>query len=160
MRKSPTNFVCEKCGSCCLQMRAMINICRKDVRRWVNQKYWIILQYCFGWNSKCLNLLFENEEKLIAHLTDFIADCEMWFNPETKESIELCPFLRKRYGRNEFECMVHKSKPKLCQFYICDPKDMMEIIKRPFGENLRDYKKRRKQYPSFLKYIRLREVKF
>jgi len=77
----------------------------------------------------------------------------MWFDPETGERIYLCPFLRKRRGKNEFECMVHDSKPAMCQDYICDPKDMKGIIKRPFEENLRDYKKRRKKYHSLFKYI-------
>lgn len=131
----------------------MIQIYGEDVKRWVKQKSWFILQYCFGWNAKCWDLLFEDEEKLIAHLTDYVVDCEMWFDPEIGEQILLCPFLRKRYGKNEFECMIHDSKPIRCQEYICDPKNMKGIIKRPFEETLRDYKKRRKKYPSFLKYM-------
>ena len=121
----------------------------EDVKRWVKQESWFILQFCFGWNAKCWNLLFEDKEKLIAHLTDEVVDCEMWFDPITGDEISLCPFLRKRHGRNEFECMVQNSKPKGCQDYICDPKDMKGIIKRPFEENLRNYKKRRKRYRSY-----------
>ena len=119
------------------------------IKSWVNQEHWLILQYCHGWNAKCWDLLFEDEEKLIKYLVNPIMNCEMWFDPETGEQIYLCPFLRKRHGRNEFECMVHDSKPKMCQDYICDPKDMKGIIKRPFEENLRDYKKRRKRYRSY-----------
>jgi Fe-S-cluster containining protein len=145
-------LVCEKCGCCCLQLDH-IEICKKDVRRWVDQNEGFVLQYCQGWNEDCWNMLFEHKQKLIEHLTKSLMECEMWFDPETRQQMFLCPFLRKRRSKNQFECMIHDSKPLMCQDYICGQKDMKGIVKRPFEENLRDYRKRRKQYLSFLKYI-------
>lgn len=146
-------LVCERCGSCCLQIDNMIQIPASDVERWVNQEFWLVLQYCYGWNEKSWDMLLEEKEKLIAHLIEPITNCEMWFDLENGEQMLLCPFLRKRRSKNQFECMIHYSKPLMCQGYICDPKDMKGIVKRPFKENLRDYRKRRKQNPSSLKYV-------
>jgi hypothetical protein len=131
----------------------MKQISLEDVERWVNQEIFLVLQYCEGWNADCWDMLFEEKEKLIQYLVKPLTKCEMWFDPDTREQIFLCPFLRKRRGKNEFECMIHYSKPLMCQDYICDPKDMRGIVKRPFEENLREYRKRRRQHPSFLKYI-------
>lgn len=152
---SQTRLICKRCGSCCLQ--EIIEICAEDVERWVNQGFWLVLQYCRGWNEDCWDMLFEEKEKLIEHLAKPLVNCEMWFDPEIGEQIFLCPFLRKRRGKNEFECMIHGSKPIMCQDYICDPIDMKGIVKRAFEENLKDYRKRRKKYPSFLKYVCPRE---
>ena len=77
MSKTSTKLVCERCGSCCLHLEEMIQIYEEDVKRWVNQEYWLILQYCFGWNEDCWDMLFENEEKLIEHLVNPIINCEM-----------------------------------------------------------------------------------
>jgi len=155
---SQTKLICKGCGSCCLQLKDMIQIYAEDIERWVNQGFWLVLQYCYGWNEHCWDMLFEEKEKLIEHLVESI-NCEMWFDPETGEQIFLCPFLKKRRGKNKFVCMIHDSKPTMCQDYICDLRDMKGIVKRPFEENLRDYRKRRKQYSSFLKYVYPRERK-
>lgn len=131
----------------------MIQIYLEDIKRWVNQGNFLVLQYCAGWNEDCWDMLFEEKEKLIEYLVEPITNCEMWFDPETGEQIFLCPFLRKERDKNGFECMIHDSKPLMCRDYVCDPKDIKGIIKRPFEENLKDYRKRRKQYPSVLKYV-------
>jgi len=156
---SQTGLTCEKCGSCCLQLPGMKEINAKDVERWANENAGFVLQYCQGWTyiEDCWSMLFEQKQKLIEHLTKPLMNCDMWFDPETGEQMLLCPFLRKRRSKNQFECMIHDSEPLMCQDYICDPKDMKGIVKRPFEENLRDYRKKRKQNPSFLKYIYPRE---
>lgn len=136
---------CERCGSCCLQIKDIVNISEEDIRRWVNEFRVDILQYCSGWNNDCYKIL--GEETLVHYLNED-TNMEMWFDPESGDGVYLCPFLRKKYGRNEFECMIHDSKPEICRDYICDPKDMKQIIKRPFEKNLEEYKKRRRIYRS------------
>lgn len=109
-----------------------------------------ILQYCYGWDNECYDLILWDEEGLIRYLNEGI-NMEMWFDPESGYGVYLCPFLRKKYSKNEFECMIHDTTPEICRNYICDPKDMKRIIKRSFEKNLEEYRKKRKEYRSFRK---------
>jgi len=141
---------CEKCGSCCLQYKEIHGIIEEDIRRWVNESRTDIMQYCYGWNDKCHML--GDEEKLIRYLTKPKMNMEMWCNPENREeNIKLCPFLRKKYGKNKFECMIHETKPEVCSNYMCIQRDMKGIVKKSFGSNLREYRRKRKKYRSFKK---------
>jgi Fe-S-cluster containining protein len=128
---------CEKCGSCCLQLKGIINVSDEDIKRWVNENRADILQYCYGWRG-----LNDAKEEVVRHLTKGV-NMEMWFDAE-RDEIDLCPFLRKKYGKNEFECTIHETKPEVCRNYICNPKDMSGIIKKPFKENLEEYRKKRR----------------
>jgi Fe-S-cluster containining protein len=139
---------CERCGSCCLQIGDIINISEEDIRRWVNEGRVDILQYCSGWNNECYDMFLWDQEELVRYLNEGI-NMEMWFDPESGDEVYLCPFLRKKYGRNEFECMIHDTKPEICRDYICNPKDMRKIIKKSFEKNLKEYKKKRKIYHLF-----------
>ena len=134
---------CKRCGSCCLQIGDIINISEDDIKRWVKEGRSDILQFCAGWTKDCFKLMVWREKELIRYLNESI-NMEMWFNPKSGNEISLCPFLRKQYGKNQFKCTIHNTKPKICREYICDPKNMLRIIKKPFRENLLEYKKMRK----------------
>lgn len=133
---------CEKCGSCCLQIPQIVDISKGDIRRWVNGSRADILQYCCGWTyNKCYDMILSDEEELIRYLNE-APNMEMWYDPKSGNGVCLCPFLRKKYGKNEFECMIHDTKPEMCRNYICDPKEMKQIIRRSFEKNLEEYRKK------------------
>ena len=132
---------CERCGSCCVQLEGIINISREDIRRWIKDGRTDILQYCAGWSNGCLTF---SKKKLERHLTGGI-NMEMWFDPENGDDIFLCPFLRNKPGDQQFECIIQDTKPEICRDYFCYPKDMRQIIKKPFEENLKYYRKERRK---------------
>lgn len=143
---------CKRCGSCCVQYEKT-KASEEDIRRWVNEFRTDILQYCYGWDNECLTMVSDEEKKkLVYYLTTPKMHMEMWCNPENREdNIKLCPFLKKKRGENQFECMIEDTKPEICRNYICNPKNMMGIIKRSFEENLKEYRKKREIYPSFVR---------
>jgi Fe-S-cluster containining protein len=86
-------------------------------------------------------MILSDEEELIRYLNE-APNMEMWYDPKSGNGVCLCPFLRKKYGKNEFECMIHDTKPEMCRNYICDPKEMKQIIRRSFEKNLEEYRKK------------------
>ena len=142
---------CERCGSCCLQIERLGKISEEDIRRWVNEVRVDILQYCQGWayiNGH--EMIQSNEAGLISYLNES-PNWEMWYDPKSGNEIHLCPFLRKKCRKNEFECMIDDTKPEMCRDYICDPRSMTQIIKKSFEKNLKEYRKKRKKYRSFIR---------
>ena len=131
--------ICERCGSCCVQI-GYINPREEDIKRWVRGSRYDILEYCEGWQEDCW---LWDEQELISYLRD-CTNSEMWFDPRTGEELSLCPFLRKVRRKEQFECRIHDTKPLMCQEYICNPKDMKKIIKRSFSENLKLYRKKKR----------------
>lgn len=145
---------CERCGSCCVQLGDLYDVTIEDVKRWVEQIRFDILWYCSAWDDACFNMLLSDREKLIRYLDEDL-NMEMWFNPQNGYELSLCPFLRKAYGKNQFECLIHDTKPEICRSYVCDPKDMKRIVKKPFEENLKEYRKERRRSPSHMKFWRI-----
>lgn len=147
---------CERCGSCCLQV-GWFEVFEDDIRRWIEEERTDILMYVEGWDRWCWEnvLVYDRAELVIDFLIngDILAN-EFPYDPEEKELLDVCPFLRKAYGKPAFECMIHDTKPKTCREYICKPNDMKGIKKRSFEENYQIYKKRRRYSPSVLKYHR------
>lgn len=146
---------CERCGSCCVQLGDLYNVTIQDVRRWIEERRFDILWYCCGWNDASFDMFLEfDTEGLVRYLGESL-NMEMWFNPENGDELRLCPFLRKTRGKRQFECLIHDTKPEICRNYICDPQNMMRIVKRSFEENLKEYKRERRRYPSHMKFSRL-----
>jgi Fe-S-cluster containining protein len=133
--------MCERCGSCCLQISGISNITDEDIRRWVEDSRFDILYYCEGWQEDCC---LWKEEEIIRYLNKD-TNMEMWHDNGVE--IFLCPFLR--HGKKQFRCRIHDTKPQMCRAYICDPKDMVRIVKRTFEENLKEYRKKRKNSKVF-----------
>jgi Fe-S-cluster containining protein len=145
---------CERCGSCCVQLGDLFNVSKEDIERWVNEMRSDILWYCDGWNDSCFDMLLSDRGGLIRYLSEGL-NMEMWFNPQNGYELFLCPFLRKTYGKAQFECLIHNTKPDLCRDYICDPKDMRRIVKKPFEENFKEYMEERRRSPSHMKFWRI-----
>jgi len=134
---------CLRCGSCCIQYHGNNFANEEEIRRWIEEERFDILHYCYGWNEWCFWNFIENPKEVLEYLTEGI-NSDVWFNPETQEEIYLCPFLRKRRNREQFECSIHDTRPGVCREYFCDPKDMKKIVKKSFIENLREYRKKRR----------------
>ena len=145
---------CERCGSCCVQYHGNDFATEEDFRRWVYEVRIDILKFCVGWREWCIDAIFESDaqrEKVISHLLKDI-NFEFFFKPYTEWEIGLCPFLRKKYGKPKFECLIYDSRPKICREYFCAPNDMKGFVKKSFEENLKDYRKKRKYYKSIKKF--------
>lgn len=132
-------LTCERRDSCCVQV-SQINPSEEDITRWVYTCRYRILQYCNGWHEDCR---LWAKEKLISYLIKDMNN-EMWFDPKTGEELDVCPFLRKTRGKNMFKCTIHDTKPQTCRKYTCNPDDMKRIVKRSFRENLKTYRKKRR----------------
>ena len=147
---------CERCGSCCLQV-GWFEVVEDDIRRWIGEGRTDILMYVERWNRWCWEnvLIYDRGELVIDFLIDGdILANEFPYDPEEKEQLDVCPFLRKAYGKPMFEYMIQDTKHKTCGEYICKPNDMKGIKKRSFEENYQIYKERRRYSPSVLKYRR------
>lgn len=145
---------CERCGSCCVQYDGNNFATEEDIRRWVYGLRHDILQFCGGWREWCFGAIFETNaqrEKVISHLLKDLNDV-VWFDPLTQGQLDLCPFLRKKYGKPKFECLIYDTRPKACREYFCEPNDMRRIVKKSFEENLKEYRKNRKYYRSIKKF--------
>jgi Fe-S-cluster containining protein len=147
---------CERCSSCCLQVD-WLEVVEDDIRRWIQEERTDILMYVEGWNEWCWeNMLVRDRPEVIIDFLingDILAN-EFPYDPEEKEQLDVCPFLRKAYGKRMFECMIHDTKPQTCKEYVCKLDDMKGIEKRSFEENYKIYKQRRRYSPSVLKYHR------
>jgi len=138
---------CEQCGSCCVHLTLGVLIEESDIRRWVREQRADILQYCNGWNDSSFKFLLQEEENEVVSYFMRPANRDMWIDHGVSE-IHLCPFLRKKRGKNQFECLIQDTKPMRCQKYFCNPKHILKIVKKPFETNLKEYKKKRRKYHS------------
>lgn len=145
---------CEMCGSCCVQYSGKGFATKEDIKRWVYEGRFDILQFCAEWNEWCFSHYFEESEKVISYLTSCELNYEFWFDPSAGEHVEirLCPFLRKKYRKSQFECLIHNTKPKRCKEYFCKPNDMRGIVKKSFEHNFKEYKEKRKYFHSIKKF--------
>lgn len=143
---------CEQCGSCCMQLKDIINIEKEDITKWVKDCRADILQYCYGWHEDFSDYMIfaeddDDEKEIISHFMDGI-NMEMWCDPKTGDGVYLCPFLTVDTKAKKFECQIQEMKPLICKDYLCRPSKMLSIVKKPFEENLKVYRKERRFYKS------------
>ena len=106
---------CLQCGECCRQFCDGVYAVQEDLLRWVDEGRTDILERFevlqeSGWaNASQLG------KKDILALTD---ETFPLVNPKTGRSYRgRCPFLRKRYGKNEYYCRIHPTRPWVCAEY-------------------------------------------
>lgn len=88
------------CGKCCLELGPELYITAGDYRRWKHQGRDDILSY--------------------ADITpDFSDFGELWYDPETEEELDRCPFLLK-IDFSKFICAIQETKPKACKDFWCE----------------------------------------
>ena len=130
---------CQRCGRCC-EIDG-IYATQRDIERWLIQKRYDILQYLYGnpWRppyesgtNKPLTLAeaVRNRvegsplEREVRYVFEEIAEIydnrtDLWFHPITGEELTTCPFLHKPAGRDQYECLIHQTKPEVCESYYC-----------------------------------------
>lgn len=116
------DFECQRCGKCCLQLGGGLSATQSDAERWKEENRQDILAYidyiecgiCPKCNRgvtldqlHCADCGIELERKVLA--------ADLWFDPETREELTECPFLRRIADQNKYECSIHDTKPEWCR---------------------------------------------
>ena len=47
----------------------------------------------------------------------YVRNGEIWFDPETGESLSRCPWLREATQAEKFTCAIHADRPEDCRLY-------------------------------------------
>ena len=55
-------------------------------------------------------------EEYRPHIYRYVKNDELWFDPETHQQLNLCPFLRKTKD-NLYTCDIYHDRPEDCRFY-------------------------------------------
>lgn len=50
------------------------------------------------------------------HIYQYVKNNELWFDPETGQQLNLCPFLLKSEA-NLYSCGIYHDRPEDCRFY-------------------------------------------
>ena len=68
------------------------------------------------------------------HIYKYVADGEIWMNPETGERIPICPWLEKLPGQEKYTCRIYYDRPDDCKSYpvtieqmVADECEMLEL---------------------------------
>lgn len=129
---------CQRCGRCC-EIDG-VYATPKDIKRWLMQKRYDILQYLYGnpwrppyeFRSKPPTLaeaLMNSAEdcsfeRVVIHVFEQIAETydnntDLWFDPIAGEELTTCPFLHRFPDKDQYECLIHETKPEVCCSYYC-----------------------------------------
>ena len=57
---------------------------------------------------------------------EFVRDGNIWFDPVSREQLELCPWLRKEPQSNRFSCDIYLDRPEDCRHYPVTIEQMVE----------------------------------
>jgi Fe-S-cluster containining protein len=79
--------------------------------------------------NECLNIL-EWVNPIDVGNGKYIYD--IWFNPDTGEEVERCPWLRKLPRQDKYICRIHDVKPKMCRQYPKSKRHAKETSCRGF----------------------------
>ena len=47
----------------------------------------------------------------------YVAEGNIWFDPDTGKQLELCPWLRKAPNQNKYTCDIYYDRPDDCKYY-------------------------------------------
>ena len=89
---------CSMCGKCCLKLGHVLYMTVGDSRRWIHQGRDDILRYA---------------DLTLEHFG------ELWYDPETEEELDQCPFILKINSR-KYVCAIQETKPKACKDFWCE----------------------------------------
>ncbi len=130
---------CQRCGRCC-EIDG-VYATPKDIKRWLMQRRYDILQYLYGnpWRppyesgnseSPTLAEAMKNSvedyafERAVKDVFEQIAETydnntDLWFDPITGEELTTCPFLHRYPDEEQYNCLIHETKPEVCHGYYC-----------------------------------------
>jgi Fe-S-cluster containining protein len=82
---------CNQCGKCCTKYsNGGLSATAREITRW---------------------------ERHRPDIHRYVADGNIWMDPDTGEQIELCPWLRKAPGKNIYTCDIYHDRPEDCRHY-------------------------------------------
>lgn len=56
----------------------------------------------------------------------YVVDDKIWFDPETEQRLEYCPWLRKSTNSNVYTCAIYYDRPNDCKYYPVTIDQMIE----------------------------------
>ena len=90
---------CNQCGKCCIKYSAGgLSVSEEEIQNW---------------------------ELFNPTIRDYVLEGEIWFNPETKQPLKLCPWLRKDPIKPLYSCDIYHDRPEDCWLY---PTSISEMI--------------------------------
>ena len=91
---------CNQCGKCCIKYsNGGLSVSEKQIDYWLNYK---------------------------PKIYKYVNDGNIWIDPDTKEQIMICPWLRKEPGRNKYSCDIYFDRPDDCRYY---PSTIDEMVR-------------------------------
>ena len=104
---------CTACGKCCTQAHYMRSLpaSADDVARWRREEREDILEY--------LDVVG-------------IELYELWF--KDGEPLQDCPFVKKKRGKNIYQCAIYETRPEVCRKYPVKARQMVELGCEIVGE--------------------------
>lgn len=98
----PKEFECKQCGKCCRNLldAYVTSVDEDDINIWERKGRTDIL-----------------ERIVIIPLGEDCAIYDVWFDPDTGEEFDQCPWLEKIPGTERYLCLIHDVKPRHCREY-------------------------------------------
>jgi len=91
---------CNACGKCCVKYsNGQLSASSEDIELW---------------------------ESLRPDIAEYVRDGKIWFDPQTGDLIELCPWLKKESGSKRFLCDIYFDRPEDCRVYPATVSDMLK----------------------------------
>lgn len=117
-----SKFKCSMCGDCCRRLLSQIpppqTVSKEDILRWKKEKRDDILRYVLVFVIREKESGFIRGDKRINK--GLLLGGDIWFNPNTGEELDRCPFLRKIRGEKKYRCLIHETKPLVCKDFTCE----------------------------------------
>ena len=90
---------CNQCGKCCIKYSdGGLSVSEEEIQNW---------------------------ELFNPTIRNYVLEGEIWFNPETKQPLKLCPWLRKDPIKPLYSCDIYHDRPEDCRLY---PTSISEMI--------------------------------
>lgn len=100
------DFVCKRCGKCCVECQGTIKATPEDIERWEHEKRSDILKY------------LAPPDNIDIDQYEMSGDIDLFFDPVTEKPLDKCPFLIS-INDGLTECTIHDTKPTFCRNYHC-----------------------------------------
>lgn len=110
---------CNACGKCCIKYsNGQLAASTEDIQLW---------------------------ESFRPDVSEYVVNGEIWFEPNSKKLIELCPWLKKDTDSARYLCDIYLDRPEDCRAYPATIKDMiMDDCEMLEPADLRDLKQAQK----------------
>lgn len=91
---------CNSCGKCCIKYsNGGLSASSEDLELW---------------------------ENLRPEIYRYVRDGQIWMDPESGKSIELCPWLRREPDQPQYTCAIYFDRPEDCRVYPATLSDMIK----------------------------------